>query len=164
MASAPTLISLLNLSWIPCSQLPKILATLVGGYKVEGTWMSDHIDLEKQQWKNKWLIVSSWWQKTHCVLPCQFHLTRLSLVRITPRRKYHPIFLVFSGIFIFQIFLLLFTGISDWIIALYTEPTENFPLGCRFQRNSPVLGKVGWPPNIEVRHSTQAIKDRLNHV
>jgi hypothetical protein len=36
--------------------------------------------------------------------------------------------LVFKGIFIFQIFLLLFTEISDWIIALYSEPIENCEL------------------------------------
>jgi hypothetical protein len=32
------------------------------------------------------------------------------LVRITPRRKYHLIFFIFSGIFIFQIVLFLSTG------------------------------------------------------
>jgi hypothetical protein len=47
MASAPTLISTLNLWSTPLSQLPKILATLVGGYKVETMWMIDHIDLAK---------------------------------------------------------------------------------------------------------------------
>jgi hypothetical protein len=28
--------------------IPKILATLVGGYMLEATWMIDHIDLAKQ--------------------------------------------------------------------------------------------------------------------
>jgi hypothetical protein len=135
-ASAPTLISVLNLRSIPWSQFPKILATLVGGHRLEAIWMIDHIDLAKRQWKNRCLIVSSWWQKIHLVLPCQFRFTRLSLVRITPRRRYHAKILVFSGIFIFQIFLLLSTGISDWIIALYKEATEKMPLACRFHRNT----------------------------
>jgi hypothetical protein len=98
--------------------------------------MIDHIDLAKRQWKNRCLIVSSWWQKTHLVLPCLFRFTRLSLVWITPRQRYHAKILVFSGIFIFQIFLLLSTGISDWIIALYKESTEKMPLACRFHQNT----------------------------
>jgi hypothetical protein len=65
-----------------------------------------------------------------------FRLTRLSLARMNPRRKYQLNFLVLNGIFIFQILLLLLTGISDWIIALYSELIEKFPLGCQFQRNS----------------------------
>jgi hypothetical protein len=31
----------------PMKPIPKILATLVGGYKVETMWMIDHIDLAK---------------------------------------------------------------------------------------------------------------------
>jgi hypothetical protein len=46
-AIAPTLISGLNLGSTPLSQLPKIFATLRGGYKVEPIWMVDHIDLAK---------------------------------------------------------------------------------------------------------------------
>jgi hypothetical protein len=38
----------------------------------------------------------------------------------------------FSGIFIFQIFLLVLTGISEWMIALYKESTEKVPLTLRF--------------------------------
>jgi hypothetical protein len=58
------------------------------------------------------------------------------LVRITPRRKYQQKILIFSGIhFIFQIFLFLSTGISDRIIALYKELTENFSFECKFQWN-----------------------------
>jgi hypothetical protein len=105
-------------------------------YRLKATRMIDHIDLAKRHWKIKCLIVSSWWHNTHWLLPCQFRLTRLSLIRMTPRRKYQPKVLVFNGNFIFQIFLLLSTSISDWIIALYSEPTENFPLGCKFERNS----------------------------
>ena len=79
---------------------------------------------------------SSWWQKTHCGLPCQFLLIRLSLVRMTPRRRYHAKILFLRGIFIFQIFLLLSTGTSDWIKALYIESTENCPFPWRFHRNT----------------------------
>jgi hypothetical protein len=93
-----------------------------------------HIDLAKQHWNNKCLIVSFWWQNTHWLLPCQFHLTRLSLVRMTPRRKYHPIFLVFNGIASSKFSCCY--QLSYWIIALYSKPIENFPLGCKFQQNS----------------------------
>jgi hypothetical protein len=48
MESSPILISILNLRSIPCSQFPKTLATLVGGYILEATWMMDHIDLAKR--------------------------------------------------------------------------------------------------------------------
>jgi hypothetical protein len=96
MANAPICTS------IPWSQFPKILTTLVGGYKLDATWMSDHIVLAKRQLENKWLIVSSRWQNTHWVLPCQFRLTRLSLVRITPRSKYHPIFCFLVVFFSFK--------------------------------------------------------------
>jgi hypothetical protein len=60
--SAPTLIRIFNLLSIPCSQLLMILA----GYKVEATWMIDHIDLANLHWKNKCLIVSSWWDFGVC--------------------------------------------------------------------------------------------------
>ena len=44
MASAPTLIIVLSLLSIPCSQLPKIFATELGGRKVDAIWMADHIE------------------------------------------------------------------------------------------------------------------------
>jgi hypothetical protein len=81
---APTLIKVLYLWSTPFSQLPKILATLRGRYKVEPIWMIDHIDLANRHWKNKCLIVSSWWKNIHVLLPCQLPLARLSLVRMTP--------------------------------------------------------------------------------
>jgi hypothetical protein len=59
-AIAPTLICFLNLLSIPLSQFPNILVILCGGNKVEATWMTDHIDLAKQYWKNKCFIDSSW--------------------------------------------------------------------------------------------------------
>ena len=98
--------------------------------------MTDHIEWVNLHWKNKCFIVSSWWQKTHCGLPCQFLLITLSLVRMTPRRRYHAKILFLRGIFIFQIFLLLSTGTSDWINALYIDSTENCPFSCRFHRNT----------------------------
>jgi hypothetical protein len=58
-AIAPTLICFLNLWSIPLSQLPKILAILRGGYKVEATWMIDHTERAKRHWKKRCLIVLS---------------------------------------------------------------------------------------------------------
>jgi hypothetical protein len=62
-AIAPTLMCFLYLLSIPFSQFPKMLAILHGGNKVEATWMTNHIDLAKRYWKNKCLILSSWWQE-----------------------------------------------------------------------------------------------------
>jgi len=114
-----------------------MLATELGGCKVEPIWMADHIDLTNSHWKNKCVMVSSCWQKTHFLLPCQLRLARLSLVRITPRRKYHANTLVFSGIFIFQSLLLLelSTGISGRMSVLYIESTENLSFFVRFHWN-----------------------------
>jgi hypothetical protein len=39
--------------------IPKILAILYRGYKIEANWMTDHINLAKEHWKNKCFIVSS---------------------------------------------------------------------------------------------------------
>ena len=98
--------------------------------------MTDHIEQANLQWKNKCFIISSCGQNTHCVLPCQFLLIRLSLVRMTPRRRYHANILFLSGIFIFHIFLLLSTGTSDWINTLYMDSTENCPFPWRFHWNT----------------------------
>jgi hypothetical protein len=57
-AIAPTLIYFLNLLSISFNQVPKILVILHGGNKVEAIWMTDHIDLAKRHWKNKYFIVS----------------------------------------------------------------------------------------------------------
>jgi hypothetical protein len=128
-AIAPTLICFLNLWSILLSQFPKILAILHGRYKVEATWMTDHIERAKQHWKKRCLIVSSWGQKTHFLQPCQFRFASLSLVKMTPLRRYHPNTFIHSGIFNFQSLLLLTfsNGRSGWISALYMEATENLP-------------------------------------
>jgi hypothetical protein len=72
--------------------------TIVGVYKPEAARMIDHIERAKLHWKNICFIVSSCEQKTHGLLPCQFRLIRLSLVRITPQRKYYANF-YFSVVF-----------------------------------------------------------------
>jgi hypothetical protein len=71
---------------------------------------------------------------TNKILPCKLRFMRFYLVRITPRRRYHKKTLVFSGIFIFQIFLLLSN--DTWV--LYIESTKTLPLSCRFYKNSSV--------------------------
>jgi hypothetical protein len=74
--------------------------------------------------------------KMHFLVPCQLRFTRVSLVRITPLRRYQAKTFVFNGIFIDQIFVFLKTGVSDWINALYIESTENLPLSFRFYRTT----------------------------
>ena len=87
------------------------------------------------------------------VLPYQLRLKRLSLIRITPRRAYHAKKLIFDGSFIFQSFLSLFGGISDWIKALYMESTVNKPFWCRFQWKISGSG-IRW---IEVRRPRRLV-------
>ena len=77
-----------------------MFATGRGGYNLEAIWMVDQIKRATLQSKKMCFIVSSWRQKTHFVLPFQLRLTKLSLVRITPRRAYHAnilILLAFSS-------------------------------------------------------------------
>jgi hypothetical protein len=58
-AIAPTLIRILYLTSIPSNQLPKMFATLVGGYSPEAIWMTDHIERAKLHWKKRCLMFSS---------------------------------------------------------------------------------------------------------
>ena len=81
---ASILLKSLNLRSLPFNQLPKMFATLRGACKVELIWTADHIDLANSYWKNKCVMVSSCWQKTHFLFLCQLRLARLSFVRITP--------------------------------------------------------------------------------
>ena len=85
----------------------------------------------------KWcLIVSSWIQNQHFLLPGQLHHARLSLISTTPLRRYHINILTFSGIFAFQIFLLLPTCTSECMSVRYIESTVKDPDVVRFQRNT----------------------------
>jgi hypothetical protein len=113
-----------------------MLATLVGWYKVKANWVIDHIDLTNRHWKNKCFIISSWWQKIHFLLSCQFRFVRLSLVSLF--RRYHPNTLIRKWSFNFQSLLLSFLsiGMLGWINTLYIESTENLPFLWRFQRNT----------------------------
>ena len=103
-AYAPTLISVLYAFEIPSSQWPKILATLVGGYKFDAIWMADHVERANLQWKKRCLIVSSWVQKQHFFLPNQLFRAGLSFVSTTPLWRYHVNILTLSGTFAFQFF------------------------------------------------------------
>ena len=63
-------------------------------------------------------------------------LNKVIFSKNTPRRRYHAKILFLRAIFIFQIFLLLSTGTSDWINALYIDSTENWPFLWRFHRKT----------------------------
>jgi hypothetical protein len=55
-----TLVSILNEKSTLFSELPNILAALIGGgYKVKPTWMTSHIDLANLHYKSKYLVASS---------------------------------------------------------------------------------------------------------
>jgi hypothetical protein len=161
---APTLICFLNLLSILLSQLPKILAILRGGYKVEATWMIDHIERVKRHWKKRCLIVSSWGQKTHFLQPYQFRFARLSLVKITPLRRYHPNTFIRSGIFNFQSLLLL-TSSNEYLVGsehctwklqrIYHSHEDSNEI-----RHVQVV--AGYSPNVEVRRSKIQVSNPIN--
>jgi hypothetical protein len=65
--------------------------------------------------------------ETTCCGPCQFLLSKLSLVNITFLYNSQRITLTFSGILSFHRNILCGT-ISESIIAIYIELTENCPL------------------------------------
>lgn len=70
--------------------------------------------------KGRCLVVSSWWQKQHFLLPFQLLRARLSFATATLRQRYHIFFLLtLSCIFDFQIMLLLPTGTSECVSARY---------------------------------------------
>jgi hypothetical protein len=127
------------------------IAKIHGGYKVEHIWMIDHINLTNLPWNNKYLIVSSWWQNTHFVPPCQLRFIRLSLFGITPIWRYYRKTLGFSRIFIFWFFVITNQHVrlyyhSHWVhreCITLMESSENLPPSCRFQQNSQVLC-VNW--------------------
>ena len=105
-AAAPTRMCLENCLSIPLNQLPNILRALRGGYRFEAIWTMAHTDRANLHSKNKCLIDSSWWQKTHFWQPSQFRRAKLSLVKITPLVKNHRKFFTFRGILSFHNFLL----------------------------------------------------------
>jgi hypothetical protein len=82
------------------------------------------------------------------------------------RQRYQPKKLIFTPIFIFQIFLLLSAGTSRWISCLYMESTDNSLFSCRFHRNSSVpYVSCTWAKRWErrVNHATlDRIKSLLN--
>jgi hypothetical protein len=83
----------------------------------------------------------------------------LPLYKDTTRR----LFFISSGVFIFQIFLLLSTSTSSWISALYTESTKNLPLSCRFHQNSfQSLGTTRPKQNDVEKHAMKQAHDQQN--
>lgn len=80
-----------------CSQVPKICGPLQSGHMLNVTWMIDHVVRVNLYRKKNCLIVPSLWEKQHCVLLGWLRFARLSLVRITPLRRYQRNILVFRG-------------------------------------------------------------------
>jgi hypothetical protein len=98
-------------------------------------------------------------RKTHLLLPCQFCFARLSLVRITPFRWYHPNILIRRGSFNFQRLSLLFLsiGMFGWFNALYIEPTRLSHSHVDSNKIRQGLLVNGHLPNIEVRRSKMQV-------
>lgn len=157
---ATTLNSVLNLWGIPYSQRQYMLATLRGGYKFDATWMTDHVARAKVHWKNKCLIVSSWWKN----YTSYFHAScgGRGYPLWGPRRRYHIIFLTLSGILDFQILLLLSTGISECVSAGYIESTEKRHSVWDSSWIHPVLVSVGSNPGVPKGFAMTQSGDRPN--
>ena len=77
-------------------------------------------------------------EKQHNLLPFQFLLIKLSLVRITPFFRYHIKILIFRGIFSFHKCLSNCT-LSLLISILYIELMVNVPAWVRFQQKASAL-------------------------
>ena len=93
---------------------------LRGGFKSKTNCTALHRNLATWQSIKRCWIVSSLEQNQHCLLPFQFRLARLSLVKITPLFEYHINILIFRGIFSFHKYLSNCT-LPLLISALYTE-------------------------------------------
>ena len=105
-AAAPTRICAENCLSIPLNQLLNMLRALRGGKRFEAIWTMAHTDRANLHSKNKCLIDSSCWQKTHVLEPCQFRRARLSLVRMTPLLRNQRKIFTLRGILSFHNFLL----------------------------------------------------------
>jgi hypothetical protein len=82
MAPTPTNNSFLSLSFILCTHPPNTCLILVGVESPKVICITLQINLTSAQSKNKYWIVSRLSQKQHLTFPCQFRLTKLSLVSI----------------------------------------------------------------------------------
>jgi hypothetical protein len=135
VAAAPNNIIGLRSFWNPRSQLPKRWEMLRGWGRFNAMCMQPQTTHAKRHSKKRCLIVSFLWQKQHFSLPCQLRFTKLSFVKITPLRRYHIKFFIFSRAFVFQMILFRF-GTSWWIKAEQCDFTENWPFGSKFQRKT----------------------------
>jgi hypothetical protein len=123
----------------------------VRGYRFEATWTMAQTARANLHSKNKCLMDSSCWQKTHVLLPCQMRRARLSLVKMTPLLRNQRNIFTLRGILSFHNFLLS-TGTSLWPIASYKDLTEKLLFWCKFHRN--LSGSPAeWPPDECVTHS-----------
>ena len=137
-ADAPTNSCLFNLVPTPLCQLANRWVMLRGGFKSKTNCTALHWNLATWQSIKRCWIVSSLEQNQHCLLPFQFRLAILSLVRITPLFNYHINILIFRGIFSFHKYLLNFT-LPLLISALYIELTVNIPDWFKFHRKTSTL-------------------------
>ena len=95
-------------------------------------WIILQTNLAKWQSKKRCAIVSWLVQKQHCIFPCQLHLAKLSLVKITPQWSSQMKTLTLRGILSFHSGLFIGKIVSSKS-AVYIECTENCPLLCRDQ-------------------------------
>jgi hypothetical protein len=119
--------------------------------------------------KEECWIVSSWWQNTHFVSPCQLRLARLSLVRTTSFLSYHRKILTFSGNFSFHT-ILSRTTLPLLIKAVYIDRTEKTLFWCSPQRKVSLAsvsvtwatGRTSWCHKVIFRPTSPRRKEMFN--
>jgi hypothetical protein len=127
MAHIPTKINFLIFPFIFRIQVPNMWFMLEGDCRPKLMYSTLQVNFARSQSMKRCCIVSLLWQKQHVAAPCQFLLSKLSLVNITFLYNSHRNTLTFSGILSFHRNILCGT-ISESIIVIYIELTENCPL------------------------------------
>ena len=117
---------------IPLSHVPNNVWMLLGVFMLKVIYIDRHNSFARGHSRKRCFTDSLWSQKQHLVLPTQFLLVRLSLVRITPLWTNHIKILIRSGTLIFQKWNDLDSGPVP-IKSRYIDFTEKTPVVFNFQ-------------------------------